>query len=74
MATNRISRYRWQSEASPRVAVAAPEGFVVCPSQWVPGLTAAGWSWHHEILRIAYATAQANVVPSYLQRLFSNWN
>jgi hypothetical protein len=84
MSVNRFARQQWQKSASPSVAVAAPEGFVVCPSCMVSGFAAQAWAWHQEIFRIAYEFARASraaaefasraTTPDYQQRLFSNWN
>lgn len=77
MLVNRFARQQWQeSAASPSVAVATPEGFVVCPSCMVSMIATQAWTLQQEIFRIAYELAKASraATPDYQQRLFSNWN
>jgi hypothetical protein len=84
MSVNRFAQQQWQESASQSVAVAAPEGFMVCPSCMVSGIAAQVVAWQQEIFRIAFELARASraaaelanraTTPAYQQRLFSNWN
>jgi hypothetical protein len=76
MSVNRIFRHRRQESASPSVAVAAPQSFVVCSGFQAVGPASPGWTWQQEVFRIAYEAARANraAASDYRNRLFSNWN
>jgi len=60
MSINRFARQQWQESTSSSVAVAAPEGFVACPSCMVSGGIAQVLAWQQEIFRIAYELAKAS--------------
>jgi hypothetical protein len=80
MQTNRISPRFWEESAS--VAVAAPEGFVICQGCMGNMVAATGWTLQQEVFRMAYEVARANreamtravAYHDYHHRFFSNWN